>query len=223
MKKCICLVFYSSQPSCDIVLNRLWHQNSDPCLNRHNTVQMQWLWLCCYFQLETINNLETRSGKYIWQFSNNKSTCLTFINHKTINKLLSSFLCLSVFGIVSRQPISENPKIIVTKLGTSDIVIPLSICQSVPLPVWCISPIFFEVRIPNLMCGYILEWRRVAYHFRVTVTMTSDLVFRIIVSSAYLLYYLRWESQIWYVNASWDGGESGTIFGSLLPWPWPLS
>ena len=39
-----------------------------------------------------------------------------------------------------------------------------------------ISPIFFEVGIPNLMCGYILGWRSVAYHFRVTVTLTSDLV-----------------------------------------------
>ena len=56
-----------------------------------------------------------------------------------------------------------------------------------------ISPIFFEVGIPNLVCGYILVWRSVAYHFRVTVTLTltSDLVFRIIVSGAYLLYYLR--------------------------------
>ena len=56
-----------------------------------------------------------------------------------------------------------------------------------------ISPIFFEVGIPNLVCGYILGWRSVAYHFRVTVPLilTSDLVFRIIVSGAYLLYYLR--------------------------------
>ena len=56
-----------------------------------------------------------------------------------------------------------------------------------------ISPIFFEVGIPNLVCGCILGWRSVAYHFWVTVTLTltSDLVFRIIVSGAYLLYYLR--------------------------------
>ena len=56
-----------------------------------------------------------------------------------------------------------------------------------------ISLIFFEVGIPNLVCGYILGWRSVAYHFRVTVTLTltSDLVFIIIVSGAYLLYYLR--------------------------------
>ena len=52
-------------------------------------------------------------------------------------------------------------------------------------------PIFFEVGIPNLMCGCILGWRIVLYHFWVTVTLTSDLVFRIIVSGAYLLYYLR--------------------------------
>ena len=56
-----------------------------------------------------------------------------------------------------------------------------------------ISPIFFELGIPNLVCGYILRWQSVAYHFGVTVTLTltSDLVFRIIVSRAYLLYYLR--------------------------------
>ena len=68
-----------------------------------------------------------------------------------------------------------------------------SVRQSVPLRVRCISPTFFEVGIPNSMCGCILGWWSVAYHFRVTVTLTltSDLVFRIIVSEAYLLYYLR--------------------------------
>ena len=62
---------------------------------------------------------------------------------------------------------------------------------SIPLCVRCISPRFFEVGIPNLVCGYILGWRSVAYHFRVTVTLTSDLVFRIILSGAYPLHYLR--------------------------------
>ena len=56
-----------------------------------------------------------------------------------------------------------------------------------------ISPILFEVGIPNLVCGYILGRQGVVYHFPVTVTLTltSDLVFRIILSGAYLLYYLR--------------------------------
>ena len=49
------------------------------------------------------------------------------------------------------------------------------------------------------------------YHFRVTVTLTSDLVFRIIMSRAYLLYYLRKESQILCVDASWDDEVSLTI------------
>ena len=71
------------------------------------------------------------------------------------------------------------------------IVIALSVSPSVPFRVRCISPRFFEVGIPNLVCGYILARRSVAYHFRVTATLTSDLVFRIIVSGAYLLYYLR--------------------------------
>ena len=69
-----------------------------------------------------------------------------------------------------------------------------SVCPSVcpsRFRVRSISPIFFEVGISNLVCGCILGWRIVAYHFRVTVTLTSDLVFSIIVSGAYLLYYLR--------------------------------
>ena len=74
---------------------------------------------------------------------------------------------------------------------------------------------FFEVGIPNLVCICILGLGSVTYHFRVTVTLTSDLVLIIIVSGAYLLYYLRKESQIWLVNASWDGGVSCTIYGSL--------
>ena len=53
------------------------------------------------------------------------------------------------------------------------------------------------------------------YHFWVTVTLTSDLVFRIIMSIAYILYYLRLESQIWCVDASWDEEVSLTIIKSL--------
>ena len=53
------------------------------------------------------------------------------------------------------------------------------------------------------------------YHFWVTVTLTSDLVFRIIMSRAYLLYYLRYESQICCVDASWDEEVSLTIIKSL--------
>ena len=65
------------------------------------------------------------------------------------------------------------------------------VSPSVPLCLRCISPTFFEVGIPNLVCGCTLGWRSVSYHFRVTVTFTIDLVFRIFVSGAYLLYYLR--------------------------------
>ena len=53
-----------------------------------------------------------------------------------------------------------------------------------------ISLILFEVGIPNLVCGAILGWQSVVFHFRITVTLTSDIVFRIMVSGAYLLYYL---------------------------------
>ena len=49
----------------------------------------------------------------------------------------------------------------------------------------------FEIGIPNSVCVCILGWRSVSYHFQVTVTLNSDLVLRIFVSGAYLLYYLR--------------------------------
>ena len=45
--------------------------------------------------------------------------------------------------------------------------------------------------------------------------LTSDLVLRIIVSGAYLLYSLSEEFQIWCVDASLDRGMSCAIFGSL--------
>ena len=48
-------------------------------------------------------------------------------------------------------------------------------------------PISIEVGIPNLVCGCILGWRSVPYHFGVTVTLTSHLVFRIFLSGAYLI------------------------------------
>ena len=40
-----------------------------------------------------------------------------------------------------------------------------------------------------------------------------DLVFRIIVSVAHLLYYLRKKSQIWLVDASWDDEVRVPFFG----------
>ena len=47
------------------------------------------------------------------------------------------------------------------------------------------------------------------------MTLTSDLVLRIIVSGAYLLYSLSEESQIRCVDASWDDEVSFTIIKSL--------
>ena len=53
-----------------------------------------------------------------------------------------------------------------------------TVCPSIPLRVRCIFPIFFGVELLNLVCGCILGWRSVAYHFRVnvTLTLTSDLI-----------------------------------------------
>ena len=49
------------------------------------------------------------------------------------------------------------------------------------------------------------------YQLWVTVTLTSELVFRIIMSGSYLLYYLRYESKIWCLGAYLNGGVSCTI------------
>ena len=51
------------------------------------------------------------------------------------------------------------------------------------------SPIFFEVGIPNLVCGCILGGSSGAYYILVTVAMTSGLVSRMILSGAYLLVF----------------------------------
>ena len=117
----------------------------------------------------------------------------------------------------------------------------------------CITSIFFEVGIPNLVCRCFLGWPSVAYHFWVTVTLTSDLVFkiilfgaffsilfelgipnlvcgcifgwssvmyqfcdldlisRIILSGAYLIYYSSEESQICCMDTSLDADVSHTI------------
>ena len=72
-----------------------------------------------------------------------------------------------------------------------------------------------KVGIANLVCGCHFGLQSVTYHFRVTLVLTSDLVCRIFVSRTYLLNNLRWESQIWRVDESWDGGVSCTIYRSL--------
>ena len=62
---------------------------------------------------------------------------------------------------------------------------------SVLLLIQCISPMFFEIGIPHLVCGGILGWGSVSYYFPVNLTLTSDLVFRIIMSGAYLKYHFE--------------------------------
>ena len=100
------------------------------------------------------------------------------------------------------------------------IVIALSVCQT-RFVSGAYLPIFFEVGIPNLVCGCILGWRSVAYHFWVTVTLTSDLVFGIIVSGAYLILF---EVGILKFGV-WMHLEKRkrTIIRSLWPWTWPLT
>ena len=87
---------------------------------------------------------------------------------------------------------------------------------SVPLRVRCISPKFFEAGIPNLVCGCIFGRQSVAYHFPVTVTLTltTDLVFRIIVSGAYLILFEVGISNL-VSGCILDAEVSRTVIGSL--------
>ena len=73
-----------------------------------------------------------------------------------------------------------------------------------------ISPIFFEIGIPNLVCKCILGCLSVTNYFWVTVTLTSDLVFKnySVQSISPILFDV---SQIWGGNSSWDGGVLQTI------------
>ena len=52
--------------------------------------------------------------------------------------------------------------------------------------VWRISPVLFEVAIPNLLCRYILGLKSITYYFQVPVTLTSTFSSRKVVSGAYL-------------------------------------
>ena len=52
-------------------------------------------------------------------------------------------------------------------------------------------PILFELDVPNLVYGCIFGWQSVMYQL-----CDPDLISTIIVSGAYLIYYLREESQI---------------------------
>ena len=67
--------------------------------------------------------------------------------------------------------------------------------------------VYLKVGIPNLVGGCNFRWRSVTYHFWVTLTLSSDPVCRII------LYYSRLESQIWCLDASWDGGVCVPFMG----------
>ena len=70
--------------------------------------------------------------------------------------------------------------------------------------------ILFELGISNLVFGCIFGWQSVMYQF-----CDLDLIFTIIVPGAYLIYYLREESQICCMDTSLDADVSHTIFRSL--------
>ena len=88
---------------------------------------------------------------------------------------------------------------------------------------WCISPIFFEIGIPNLVCKCILGCLSVTNHFWVTVTLTSDLVFKnyCVQSISSILFDVGIPNLGWWFLLGWRSGAYN--FESFWPWHWLLA
>ena len=88
---------------------------------------------------------------------------------------------------------------------------------------WCISPIFFEIGIPNLVCKCILGCLSVTNHFWVTVTLTSDLVFKnyCVQSITLILFDVGIPNLGWWFFLGWRSGAYN--FESFWPWHWLLA
>ena len=88
---------------------------------------------------------------------------------------------------------------------------------------WCISPIFFEIGIPTLVCKCILGCLGVTNYFWVTVTLTSDLVFKndCVQSISAILFDVGIPNLG--CDSSWDGGVVHTILShfdfDIYFWP----
>ena len=88
---------------------------------------------------------------------------------------------------------------------------------------WCITPIFFEIGIPNLVCKCILGCLSVTNHFWVTVTLTSDLVFMnyCVQSISPILFDVGIPNLGWWFLLGWRSGAYN--FESFWPWHWLLA
>ena len=93
------------------------------------------------------------------------------------------------------------------------IVITLSVCPECPFTT-CLEhiPIFFEVRIPNLMCGCIVGLQSVAYRFGVSVTLTLTSVLENSCPE-HISNVICQECGIWYMVISLGRSVAHTISG----------
>ena len=87
----------------------------------------------------------------------------------------------------------------------------------------CISPIFFEIGIPNLECKCILGCLSVTNLFWVTVTLTSDLVFKnyCVQRISPIIFDVGIPNFGWWFLLGWRSGAYH--FESLWPWHWLLA
>ena len=92
---------------------------------------------------------------------------------------------------------------------TSDLVLKNNCGRSISL--YTIY-ILFDIRIPIWVCECILGWWSVLFHLRVTVTLTSDLVFRKSCPE-HISFIIKGRNSKWCVDATLDGGVSHSIFG----------
>ena len=88
---------------------------------------------------------------------------------------------------------------------------------------WCISPIFFEIGIPNLVCKCILGCLSVTNYFWVTVILTSDLAFKnyCVQSISATLFDVGIPNLGWWFLLGWRSGAYH--FESLWLWHWHLA
>ena len=88
---------------------------------------------------------------------------------------------------------------------------------------WCLSPIFFEIGIPNLVCKCILGCLSVTNHFWVTVTLTSDLVFKnyCVQSISPILFDVGIPNLGWWFLLGLRSGAYN--FEPFWPWHWLLA
>ena len=120
----------------------------------------------------SISKMKMEIQKKIWTARYEKMALTVAFVYMRINSMRGSRIFYQG-GVQAQWPENSLDNVFMPPKELWEAYSNRTVCPSVLLRVMCISPIFFEVGIPNLVCGCILGWQNVMYHFRVTVTLTS--------------------------------------------------